>query len=64
MKIRDFVNLIDFPDDVKIIIYSYDVWDDIFSGLCDDMPEYLLDEDVNGFELPEKNTIILNIHHK
>ena len=61
MKVRDFVKCIDFPDDVKVIIYSYEVWDDIFSGLCDDIPEYLLNEEVVGFEIPGKNNIILNI---
>jgi hypothetical protein len=64
MKVKDFVSYIDFPDIVTVIIYSYDSWDDIFSGLCVDIPEYLLQEDVNGFEIPGKNTIILNIHHK
>ena len=61
MKVQDFVNLIDFPDIVTVIIYSYDSWDDIFSGLCGNIPEYLLQEDVNGFEIPYKNTITLNI---
>ena len=63
MKVRDFVNYIDFPDDVIVTIYSYDSWDDIFSDLSERIPEHLLDEEVNGFEIPGKNTIILNIRH-
>ena len=63
MKVKDFINLLDFPQDVTLIIYSYKLWDDVFEGKAVDLPKlsYLQEENVNGFELPAKNTLILNI---
>ena len=61
MKIKQLVDLIDYPDDVIIIIYDYAKSDVVYSGLGESIPEYYLEEDIKGVEIPSKNEIMLNI---
>ena len=61
MKIKQLVDLIDYPDDVIIIIYDYAKSDVVYSGLVESIPEYYLEEDIKGVEIPSKNEIMLNI---
>ena len=60
MLIKDVINLIDYPDDVTVEIYSYIEDDVVFHGICENIPEEFLEEYVRGIEIPEKNTLLIN----
>lgn len=60
MKVIDFVNLCDFPDTVDFTLYDYDVYDVVFEGKCDEIPELFFERKVRGFEL-HNNKLILNL---
>lgn len=64
MKVKQITALIDYPDDVQVIIYDYTKSDTVYVGLEENIPEYYLDEEVLGIELPSKNEIMLNIKTK
>ena len=61
MCIRDLINLIDYPDDVNVQIYSFSEDDILFAGIEEDIPENLKSVKILGFEIPGKNCILLNI---
>ena len=62
MFVRDLVNLIDYPDDVNIQIYSFSEDDILFAGLEEAIPEHLKAVKICGFEVPGKNCILLNVN--
>ena len=61
MNLQDVINLIDFPSDVTITVYDYTIWDDIFVGLSEDVPQGLLARKVSGVEIPAKNKLVINL---
>lgn len=60
MLVKDLINLIDYPDDVTVQIYSYVEDDIVYVGLGEDIPYNILEEVVKGIEFPEKNCVLLN----
>lgn len=61
MIVKDIVNLIDFPDDVVITIYSYKEWDIVFQGKYDSLDDKLMHMDIHGIEFPKKNNLLINV---
>ena len=61
MYIRDLTNLIDYPDDVTVQIYSFLEEDNVYIGVEEDIPDSLKSAKIRGFEIPEKNCILINI---
>lgn len=61
MKVKNFAELVDYPDDIVIILYDYAFYDTVFEGLIEDIPSEYLEREVRGFEIPSKNSILLNI---
>ena len=64
IKVRDVIALIDYPDDVQVIIYDFGKMDTIFRGLGEDILSYYLDDEVKGLEFPSKNELMININHE
>lgn len=64
MKVKQITSLIDYPDDVQVTLYDYTKSDVVYVGLEENIPEYYLDEEIVGIELPSKNEIMLNIKTK
>lgn len=64
MKVKQITSLIDYPDDVQVTLYDYTKSDVVYIGLEENIPEYYLDEEILGIELPSKNEIMLNIKTK
>lgn len=64
MLIRDLLNLVDYPDDVRIEIYSYAIYDTVFCGSIEELelrnPEFL-NSKISGLEFPKTNCVIINI---
>ena len=64
MLVRDLLNLIDYPDDVRIEIYSYAIYDNVFCGSIEELElknSELLDSKISGLEFPKTNCVIINI---
>lgn len=64
MKVKQITSLIDYPDDVQVTLYDYTKSDVVYVGLEENIPEYYLDEEILGIEIPSKNEIMLNIKTK
>jgi len=64
MKVKQITGLIDYPDDVQVTLYDYTKSDVVYVGLEENIPEYYLDEEILGIEIPSKNEIMLNIKTK
>ena len=64
MKVKQITSLIDYPDDVQVTLYDYTKSDVVYVGLEEKIPEYYLDEEILGIEIPSKNEIMLNIKTK
>lgn len=60
MLVKDLINLIDYPDDVTVQIYSYVEDDIVYVGLGEDIPYNILEEVVKGIEFPVKNCVLIN----
>ena len=60
MKVRDIINLIDFPDQQKVALYDYDVWDIVQEDYADAIYLSMYDRDVKGIEIKDK-ILILNL---
>ena len=61
MYIKDLTNLIDYPDDVTIQIYSFSEDDTVYIGIEENIPDDLVKAKIRGLEIPEKNCILINI---
>ena len=60
MLVRDIINLIDFPDQQKVVIYDYDVWDIVQEDFADTINLAYYSRTVRGIEV-EDNRLILNL---
>ena len=60
MKVKDIINLVDFPDQQKIALYDYDVWDIVQEDYADAIYPSMYDRDVKGIEIKDK-ILILNL---
>ena len=61
MLVEDIVNLIDYPDDVTITIYSYGIHDIIFTGLSEEISPNILVRKIRGLEFTGTNCLMINV---
>ena len=60
MLVKDIINLIDFPDQQKVAIYDYDVWDIVQEDFADAIYLSYYSRLVKGIEV-EDNRLVLNL---
>lgn len=60
MLAKDIINLIDFPDQQKVAIYDYDVWDIVQEDFADAINLAYYSRTVKGIEV-EDNKLVLNL---
>ena len=60
MLVEDIINLIDFPDQQKVAIYDYDVWDIVQEDFADAIYPSYYSRLVKGIEVKDK-ILILNL---
>lgn len=62
MIVKDIIDIFEYPDDVNVQIYSYDVHDIVFVGLGERISEQLLDREIQSLEFPGTDKLIINIY--
>lgn len=60
MLVKDIINLIDFPDQQKVAIYDYDVWDIVQEDFADAIYQAYYSRTVRGIEVKD-SILILNL---
>lgn len=60
MLVKDIINLIDFPDQQKVAIYDYDVWDIVQEDFADAISLAYYSRNVKGIEIQD-SVLILNL---
>lgn len=60
MLVEDIINLIDFPDQQKVSIYDYDVWDIVQEDFADAIYPSYYSRTVRGIEIKD-SILILNL---
>lgn len=60
MLVKDIINLIDFPDQQKVAIYDYDVWDTVQEDFADAIYPSYYSRYVKGIEIQD-SILILNL---
>ena len=60
MLVKDIINLIDFPDQQKVALYDYDVWDIVQEDFADAIYPCYYSRTVRGIEIKD-SILILNL---
>lgn len=60
MLVKDIINLIDFPDDQKVALYDYNVWDIVQEDFADAIYPAYYSRIVKGIEVKD-SVLILNM---
>ena len=60
MLVKDIINLIDFPDQQKVAIYDYDMWDIVQEDFADAIYLSYYSRTVKGIEIKD-SILILNL---
>jgi len=61
MLIMDFIGECSNPENLQVAIYDADAGDVIWEGCADDVPGYLEDQSISGFDAPEGDVITINV---
>ena len=60
MLVKDIINLIDFPDQQKVALYDYDVWDIVQEDFADAIYPAYYSRNVKGIEIQD-SILVLNL---
>lgn len=58
--VQDLLDLIDFPEDCVVELYDYFLYDTVFMGICDEVPEEYKQRKVKGIETSQ-NRLVINM---
>ena len=60
MLVADIINLIDYPDQQKVAIYDYDIWDTVQEDFADAIYLSYYSRNIKGIEIKD-SILVLNL---
>lgn len=60
MLVKDILNLIDYPDQQKVCLYDYDVWDNVQEDVADTIYPCYMNRVIRGIEIKD-SVLVLNL---